>query len=127
MLLQKGHIFLVELLLQGFGGGGNDHAASAANRGNQVGQRFARSGARFHDRVMMLFEGLVNDLGHFQLARAMFVAADHAAFEQATGAKNIVHGGGHRRRAVERLWRYLLDRAQLTRALFPAHREPVVA
>ena len=101
MLLQKRDVFLVELLLQGFGGGGNDHAAAAADRGNQVGQRFARSRAGFDDGVVMLFEGIVNHFGHFQLTGAMLVAANHAAFQQTTGPENVAHGGGHRRRGGE--------------------------
>ena len=68
MFLQERNVFLVELLLQRFCRGGNDHAAAAANRGNQIGERFAGSGAGFDDGVMMLFESVVDDLGHFELA-----------------------------------------------------------
>ena len=91
MLLQKRDVFLVELLLERFRGGGDHDAAAAANRGEQVGERFAGAGAGFDDRVMLFGEGVVDGFGHFELRGAMFIAADHAAFEQAAGAEDIVH------------------------------------
>lgn len=88
---------MVELLLQGLGGGGNDDTATAADGGDQVGQGFAGAGSGFHHGVMMLFEGVVHHFGHFQLAGAMLVAADHATLEEAAGAEDIVHGWGRLR------------------------------
>ncbi|HEY3595290.1 MAG TPA: hypothetical protein VGL13_15495 [Polyangiaceae bacterium] len=93
MFLQEGDVFLVELLLQGFCCGGDHDAAAAANRGEQVGERFAGAGAGFDDGVMFFGEGVVDGFGHFELRGAMFVAADHAAFEQAAGAEDVLHGG----------------------------------
>jgi hypothetical protein len=41
----------------------------------------------------MLFEGVMDNFGHFQLAGAMLVTADHATFEQATRTEYFMHGG----------------------------------
>jgi hypothetical protein len=109
MFLQKWDVFLVELFLQGFGGGGNDHAAAAANRGNQVSQRFPGSGTGFHYSMVMFYERIVHRFGHFQLPGTMLVAANHAAFEQTAGSKNIAHGGTGWRGLASRRRRFVAN------------------
>jgi hypothetical protein len=91
MFLQEWNIFLVKLLLQRLGGCRNNYAASAANCGDQVGERLARTGAGFHDGVVMLFECVVYHFGHFQLTGTMLVTADHAAFEKAARSEYVMH------------------------------------
>ena len=93
VLLQEWNVFLVELLLQRFRCGGDYDAAAAANCGEQVGERFAGAGAGFDDGVMFFGESVVDGFGHFELRGAMLVAADHAAFEQAAGAEDVLHRG----------------------------------
>ena len=64
MLLHKRHIFGVELFLQRFRGRGDHHAAPAANRRYQIGQRLARSRPGLHQKVPLFAEGLLDQLGH---------------------------------------------------------------
>jgi len=92
MLLQERDVLLIELLLKRFCGRGDDHAAAAADRRQQVGECLAGAGARFHDGVVMVLEGIVHRFRHLQLARAVFIAADHAFFEEAAGTENRGHG-----------------------------------
>jgi hypothetical protein len=94
VFLQERNVFLVELLLQRFCGRGNYDAAAAANRGKQVGERLAGSGPGLDDGVMLFGEGVVDSFGHFELRGAMFVAADHAPFEQAAGTEDVLHRWG---------------------------------
>ena len=91
MLLQEGHVLLEELLLKRFGGRRNDHAAAAANRGNQIRQRLACARARFDDDVLVLRESFVGNLRHGELRRPEFVSR-MALFKQPAGAKNSFDG-----------------------------------
>ena len=67
MLLDERHILLEELLLEGFGGSRDDHAPAAAQRGDQVGERLAGTGAGLDNRVAPLAEGFLHRAAHFQL------------------------------------------------------------
>ena len=103
VFLEERDVLLVELLLKGFRGGGNHHAAAAADCGQQIGQRFAGARARFKNGVVMIFEGVVDGLGHLQLGGAVLVAADHGSIEEAAGPKisrmvGLVASGALRRR-----------------------------
>ena len=91
MLLQERDVFLEELLLQRFRGRRNDHAPSAANRGQKVSQRLARAGAGFDQGVLVFLEGLVGHLGHGQLRRAEFVSG-MAFFEQTARPEDAFDG-----------------------------------
>ncbi len=53
MFLEKRNVLFVKLLLQGFCGRGNHHGAPAADRGDQVRQRFPRAGAGLDDQVAL--------------------------------------------------------------------------
>ena len=81
VFLQEGNVLLEELLLQRFGRRRNDHAPSAANRGNQIRERLAGAGAGLDHDVLMLRESVVGDLRHRQLRRPEFVSG-MALFEQ---------------------------------------------
>ena len=74
IFLQEGNVFLKELLLQRFRRGGNHHAPPAANRRNQIRQRFSRSRAGLDDRVLVPLESLLHHSRHRQLRRAKFVS-----------------------------------------------------
>src|ERR1700683_722814 len=91
MLLKKRDVFVEELFLQGFGGGGDNHPATAANGWNQIGEGFAGSRAGFDQGVLAALEGVSNDLGHFKLCRAKFMRGMTFG-EQPVGAENIGHG-----------------------------------
>ena len=53
IFLQKRNVLLEKLLLQRFRGRRNHHAPPAANRGNQVRQRFARAGPGLDNQVAL--------------------------------------------------------------------------
>ena len=85
--------FVEELLLQRFGGGGNHNAPSAANCGNQVGERFAGAGAGFDDGVLLFGERFFEELRHFELRWAVLVALRHALFEHSARTEYFLDGG----------------------------------
>ncbi len=72
---EKWHILEEELLLQILGAGGDDHALLALSRepqrGQQIRERFARSGAGLDDQVALLLESLLDGAGHLVLPFAM--------------------------------------------------------
>ena len=72
-LLEKRNIFVEELFLQVFGAGRNDHPFAGANYRQQIGERFASTGAGLDDQVAFLFERLFHRLGHLQLPASKFV------------------------------------------------------
>src|SRR5437016_3903825 len=100
MFLQKRNILLVELFLERFRRRGNHHPPSAANRRQQISQRFPGARAGLHNGVMMRFERIVYHFRHFQLPGPMFVVgadrggvkpALHAFFEESSRAKHLRH------------------------------------
>jgi len=119
-LLQKWNVLLIELLLQGLGGGGNHDPASTTDGRNQVRQGFTGAGSGFHHGVMMFLEGIVHHFGHFQLAGAMLIAADHAALEETTGAEDIAHGRRRLRGGLVVEWLGLRRRLRFRRLSFDA-------
>ena len=91
MLLQEGHVLLEQLLLERFGCCRNDHAAPAANRGNQIGKRLSGAGTRFDDHMLVFCECVIGELRHGKLRRPELVSR-MAFFEQPTGAKDSFDG-----------------------------------
>ncbi len=91
--MQERNVFLIELLLKRFRGRGDDHAAAAADCRQEIGQGLSGAGACFQDGVVVVLEGIVHRFRHLQLAGAVFVAADHAFLEEATGTEDRGHGG----------------------------------
>ena len=86
-LLEEGHVFEEELLLQILCAGRNDDALAGANDGHQVGQRLARAGAGFDDQVTLFFERLFDRLRHLQLPPAEFVGG-MSARKHSAGREN---------------------------------------
>ena len=71
---EVGDILLDQLVLQGDGVGGDDHAHGVLERplhgGDEVGKGFARAGAGFHHQVLAFGEGMADRAQHFDLLRA---------------------------------------------------------
>ena len=91
MFLQKRNVFLVELFLQRFRRRRNHYAASAANCGQQIRERFPRAGPGFHNRVMPVLKRVVHHFRHFKLCNTMLIPANHRSFEQSTRTENFSH------------------------------------
>ena len=91
--LEERDVLERELLLQILGAGGDDDAlagfAREAQGGQQVGQGLARAGAGFHDKVAAVFEGLLDGLGHGDLAGAL-LEVQRGAGKQAAGREEVV-------------------------------------
>ena len=87
IFLQKWHILIEQLLLQGLCSCRNDDASPAANRRNQIRQGLAGPSARLDNRVLMLLKSLIHDLGHSELRRTKFVSRV-PAFQQSASPKD---------------------------------------
>src|SRR5580698_8666476 len=87
MFLQERHILSEQLFLQGFRRCRDDYAPPAANGRDQVGEGFARAGARLDDRVLMLLKSLIHNFRHGQLRGTKFVSGV-AAFQQSARPKD---------------------------------------
>ena len=74
VLLQEGHIFEEQLLLQSLGSGRDDDALARANDRQQISQRLAGTGARFDDQMSPLLQSQLHRLGHLQLSATKFVS-----------------------------------------------------
>ena len=85
-LAQEGKLFVEELALQRFVGGGDDHCLPAEDRRDQIGDRFAGASRRFDQGVRMGHQRPLDRLGHLQLAVASFVRMQRAG-QRALGAK----------------------------------------
>ena len=72
-LLEKGNVFVEELLLEIFGAGRNYHSLARADHRQQICQRLARARAGFNNQVTFFFESLFHGLRHLQLSAAEFV------------------------------------------------------
>ena len=92
---EEGNVLEEELLLQIFRAGGDDDAllafAGQAQRGQQIGERLAGSGACFDDQVALVGEGLLDGAGHLVLALAM-LELEAGAGEQSRGREEVVEG-----------------------------------
>ena len=88
-LLMKADVLIENLLLQGFGVGGNDDffimLHRPQGRRNEIGETLTRSGASFNHQMMTLIEGPGNSLGHFQLLRTKFKSI-HGALDRSARA-----------------------------------------
>ena len=89
VLLQKGNVFVEELLLQRLGSGRDDDALARANDRQQVRQRLAGAGARFDDQVTPFLQRLLDGLGHLQLSAAKLVRRMRAR-QHASGSEELV-------------------------------------
>ena len=71
---EVGDVLLDQLVLQGDGVGGDDHAHGVLERplhgGDEVGKGFARAGAGFHHQVLAFGEGMADRAQHFDLLGA---------------------------------------------------------
>lgn len=98
MFFEEGDVFVEELLLEGFGGGGNDDALAGADGGDEIAEGFAGASAGFDDGVAAFGEGVFDDFGHFDLGAAVFVAGvgfgEGAAGAEDGGDGGAVFGGG---------------------------------
>ena len=89
---EEGNIAKVELILEGLGSGGDDDALAGAQGGQQVGEGFAGAGARLDDEMAALGKGLLDGLGHLELAGTVFVG-ERRAGENAAGREELVERG----------------------------------
>jgi hypothetical protein len=89
---EKGQVAEKELILQGFGAGGDDDPVAGAEGGKEVGEGFAGAGAGFDDQVALLCKGALDGLGHLELAGAVFVGQGGFG-EDAAGGEEGVEGG----------------------------------
>ena len=90
---EEGNVLEEELLLKVFCAGRDDDAllafAGQAQRGQQIGERLAGSGACLDDQVALVGEGLLDGAGHLVLALAM-LELKAGAREQASGREEVV-------------------------------------
>ncbi len=93
IFLQKRNVLLEKLLLQRFRRRRNHHAPPAANRGNQIRQRFARAGPGLDNQVPLFLERGLHQLRHLELRRPVLVALRHAFFERAARPENFGNRG----------------------------------
>ncbi len=107
MFLNERNVLAEKLFLEGFGCGGNHHAAPTAQRRNQISERLSGAGAGLDDSVTMALEGIVDDFSHLKLRAAMLIRAAHALLQQPLRAEDLAHGET-RLRSCRRciLWRY---------------------
>ena len=61
------------------------------DRGDEIGEAFARAGACFDEEMAFLGDGLGDGIGHFKLLRPNFVTRQHTS-DGAAGAENGVMG-----------------------------------
>ena len=78
-----------ELVLQRPGAGGDHHLAARQQRGQQVGQRLARTGAGFGQQHSARRNRPVDGLGHGQLLRARPPALQHGAAGPGPGKQDF--------------------------------------
>ena len=69
-LFKKRDIAEEELLLEGFGAGGNDDALFGEQGGDQVGEGLAGAGSGFDDQLAFFGESFFDGDGHLDLAGA---------------------------------------------------------
>jgi len=89
---EKGNIAKEELVLQRFGSGGDNHALSGAERGQQIGEGFAGACSCFDDQMAMLGQRAFDGLCHFKLAAAVLVRQRRAR-KNAARRKELVERG----------------------------------
>ena len=89
IFLQKRNVLLEKLFLQRFRGRRNHHAPPAADRGNQVRQRFARAGSGLDNQMPLFLERGLHQFRHLQLRWPMFVAPRHVFFDRAPRPENF--------------------------------------
>src|SRR5208282_745480 len=71
--LEKGNVFVKELLLKIFGSRGDHGSQTAAQQRHKVRQRLACPGARLHNKVLAIFQRRLYTLRHLELPRPEFV------------------------------------------------------
>ena len=64
---QPGQIACKQLVLQRLGGGGDQHALAAVERGHQIGVGLAHASARLHHKHARIFNGLGHGQCHLRL------------------------------------------------------------
>ena len=95
-----GQVAVEELVLQGFGAGGDDDLAAGEQRRHQVGEGLAGAGARLRHQHAILAQRRGDLLRHLDLLRTGTEAGDRSS-ERAVGGED--RGGvGHRHR---RMWK----------------------
>src|SRR3984893_6525126 len=85
-------IALEELILQRLGAGGDDHLATGEERGHEVSESLAGSGARFGEQLAARFDGERDGLGHRELLRTKSIRREVAG-EHTLGAEYRVQIG----------------------------------
>ena len=87
-LFEEGNVVVHDLLLQGFGVGGNDDFFFVGHRpqdgGNEVGEAFSGAGSGFDDQGVPLPQRALHGAGHLHLLWPVFEAV-HAFGQQAIG------------------------------------------
>ena len=87
---QIGQVTGKELILQGFGGGGNQDSFPTEQCGNQISEGLSDSGASFHNDDAMIGDCLCYGLGHLQLARARTIVGVHPG-KYSIGCKYLLY------------------------------------
>ena len=64
MFLQERNVFVEKLLLQVLGSGGNNHALSRKDSGDQIGQGLAGTGSRVHQQMFLFGQRRFHRFGH---------------------------------------------------------------
>ena len=89
---KKGNVAEEELVLERLGTGGDNHALTGAQSGEQISQSLAGSGAGFDDEMATLGESALHGLRHFKLTRPVFVGQRRTRKNAARG-KEFEQGG----------------------------------
>ncbi len=95
---QAGQVALHELVLQGQGGGGDDHPAVVDQGRHEVAQRLAGAGAGLDEQVLLRLQRARDGLGHLHLTRPLLPAERGHGRRQHPGDRAGVAGarGGRR-------------------------------
>ncbi len=93
IFLQKRNVLLEKLLLQRFRGRRNHHAPPAANRGDQVRQRFPRARPGLDNQMALFLERGFHQFRHLELRWPVLVALRHVFFDRAARPKNFRNRG----------------------------------
>jgi len=81
-------VAMKQLVLQGLGTGGDHHLAARQQGGNQIGQRFPRTGSRFGQQHAVIGDCAFDCLGHGQLLRTRTPARQDCG-TRAIGGKEL--------------------------------------